>query len=69
MSAEFADDLAIAVTGCTIEEIIEKLEQIINKIVEWTKKWELTLGVGSTYEDIQILKRLLFFKVLYHRKG
>ena len=28
-----------------------------------------TLGVGSTYEDIQILKRLLFFKVLYHRKG
>ena len=38
LSAEFADDLAIAVTGDSLDEIINKVKQIINKIVEWTKK-------------------------------
>ena len=37
-SAELADDLAIAVTGNTIAEIIERIKQMINKIVDWTKR-------------------------------
>ena len=48
MSAELADDLAIAVTGNTIAEIIEKIKQMINKIVDWTKRWELTLNPSKT---------------------
>ena len=35
-SAEFADDLAIAITGNTIEEIVEKINQIIDEIFDWT---------------------------------
>ena len=47
-SAEFADDLAIAITGNTIEEIVEKIKQMINEIFDWTQRWDLTLNPNKT---------------------
>ena len=46
--ATFADDTAILSTGTTIEEATNKLQNAINKVTNWTKKWRIKLNENKS---------------------
>lgn len=58
-TATFADDTAILAVGDTVLQSTAKLQQSVNQVIIWTKKWRMKLNEGKsvhvdfTYKKIQ----------------
>ena len=58
-TATFADDTAILAVGDTVLQSTAKLQQSVNQVINWTKKWRMKLNEGKsvhvdfTYKKIQ----------------
>jgi len=49
--ATFADDTALLAVGNTLEESMVRLQQAVNNVTTWTKKWRIKLNeTKSTYK-------------------
>lgn len=48
MMATFADDTAILSTDTNVRNATEKLQNAMNKVVEWTKKWRIKLNEAKS---------------------
>ena len=46
--ATFADDTAIMATGVTIDEATNKLQNAINHVTTWIKKWRIKLNESKS---------------------
>lgn len=46
--ATFADDTAIMATGSSHKEAVEKVQQAVNKVYDWTQKWKIKLNESKS---------------------
>ena len=60
--SEFADDIAIAATGSDVCQVTSRVQEQINALGDWCKRWGLDLNVGKT-------KAMLFHEKTYSTPG
>ena len=63
-TATFADDTAILAIGSTVKESTENLQNALNSIADWTKKWKISLNnqksVHVDFANCEILYHPLY---------
>ena len=46
--SEFADDIALYITGSNLSELSQKMQRAISELIEWTNCWGLEINLGKT---------------------
>lgn len=57
--SEYADDVAIYASDCNTDRLIEKMQQAINKFLQWTNKWGQQINIQKTKAMFFTHKRIV----------